>query len=114
MYRKFIKRLLDLILAWILLIVSSPVLLCIAIAVKMDSEGPAVFSQRRLGKDGREFDMYKFRTMVLNAEAGGVYSDNRDTRITRVGKFLRKTSLDELPQFWNIIRGVFPPKNWTG
>lgn len=105
MYRKFVKRLLDLILAWVLLITMSPVLLCIAIAIKLDSSGPAVFSQRRLGRYGKEFDMYKFRTMVLNAESGGVYSDDGDTRVTRVGRFLRKTSLDELLQCINIIKG---------
>lgn len=105
MYRCFFKRLLDVVFAWILLVLSSPILLVVAIAIKLDSPGPAVFSQRRLGKHGREFDMYKFRTMVLNAEAGGVYSDDRDTRVTRVGRFLRKTSLDELPQCLNIIRG---------
>ena len=105
MYRKVMKRLLDLVFAWILLAVSLPILLCITIAIKLDSEGPAVFAQRRLGKNGREFDMYKFRTMVLNAEEGGVYSDDQDIRVTRVGRFLRKTSLDELPQCVNIIRG---------
>lgn len=105
MYSKFLKRLIDLIFAWIILVVSSPVLLLIAIAVKLDSPGPAVFAQRRLGQHGKEFDMYKFRTMVLNAEAGGVYSDDRDVRVTKVGRILRKTSLDELPQCINIIRG---------
>ena len=105
MYRNVIKRLLDVIFAWVILVVSAPVLLLIALAVRLDSKGPAVFAQRRIGRDGKEFDMYKFRTMVVNAESGGVYSDDRDTRVTRVGKILRKTSLDELPQCINIIRG---------
>lgn len=105
MYRCVLKRLLDMVFAWLILVVSSPVLLLIAIAIKLDSEGPAVFSQRRLGCGGKEFDMYKFRTMVVNAEAGGVYSDAKDTRVTRVGRLLRKTSLDELPQCINIIKG---------
>lgn len=105
MYRKFLKRFLDMVFAWAILLLSWPVLLCIAVAVKLDSPGPAVFAQRRLGRDGKEFDMYKFRTMVLNAEAGGVYSDDKDVRVTRVGRFLRKTSLDELPQCINILRG---------
>ena len=105
MYRCVFKRLLDMVFAWLILVVSSPVLLLIAIAIKLDSEGPAVFSQRRLGRGGKEFDMYKFRTMVVNAEAGGVYSDAKDTRVTRVGRLLRKTSLDELPQCINIIKG---------
>lgn len=105
MYRNVLKRVLDIFLAVIILVVSSPILLLIAIAVKLDSKGPAIFSQRRLGKNGKEFNMYKFRTMVQDAEKGGVYSDNKDPRVTRVGKILRKTSLDELPQCVNIIRG---------
>lgn len=105
MYRSFLKRFLDIFFAAIILVVSSPVLLLIAIAVKVDSGGPAIFSQRRLGKNGKEFNMYKFRTMVVDAEKGGVYSDNSDPRVTRVGRILRKTSLDELPQCINIIRG---------
>lgn len=105
MYRGFLKRFLDLFFAVIILVVSSPVLLLIAIAVRLDSKGPVIFSQRRLGKNGKEFNMYKFRSMVQDAEKGGVYSDNKDPRVTRVGKFLRKTSLDELPQCINIIRG---------
>lgn len=105
MYKNGIKRLLDVVFAWMILVISAPVLLIIVIAIRLDSKGPAVFAQRRLGRNGKEFDMYKFRTMVVNAEAGGVYSDDRDTRVTKVGKFLRKTSLDELPQCINIIRG---------
>lgn len=105
MYRGFLKRLFDLVLAWIILIVGLPVFLLVAVAVKLDSKGPIVFAQRRLGRDGKEFDMYKFRSMVVDAEKGGVYSDNKDPRVTRVGKILRKTSLDELPQCINIIRG---------
>jgi len=105
MYRNFFKRVFDLILSIVVLVLSSPILLIIAIAIKIDSKGPVVFKQKRLGKNGKEFWMYKFRTMVINAEAGGVYSDNKDPRITRVGNFLRKTSLDELLQCVNIIKG---------
>ena len=105
MYKNGIKRLLDLLCAWMILLVSFPILLLIAVAVKLDSKGPAVFCQRRLGLNGKEFNMYKFRTMVMNAEAGGVYSDDKDCRVTRVGRLLRKTSLDELPQCINIIKG---------
>jgi len=105
MYRKFVKRFLDIAFAWTILLLSWPVLICIAVALKLDSRGPAVFAQRRLGQNGKEFDMYKFRTMVLNAESGGVYSDDKDVRVTKVGRFLRKTSLDELPQCINIIKG---------
>lgn len=105
MYKLFFKRFFDLLFAWVILIVSLPVLVVIFIAIKMDSKGPAVFAQRRLGLNGQEFDMYKFRTMIMNAEQGGVYSDDKDPRVTKVGRFLRKTSLDELPQCINIIKG---------
>lgn len=105
MYRRFIKRVLDIWMSLMILLISWPILLIIAIAVKMDSKGPAVFKQKRLGKNGKEFYIYKFRTMVVNAEAAGVYSDNKDPRITRVGNVLRKTSLDELPQIINILKG---------
>lgn len=105
MYKHFLKRTFDIVLSLIVLILLSPVLLITCIAVKLDSKGPVIFKQRRLGKNGKEFNMYKFRTMVVNAEAGGVYSDNKDPRITRVGRFLRKTSLDELPQCVNILKG---------
>ena len=105
MYRRFIKRGLDFLMALMMLLVAWPILLILAIAVKIDSKGPAVFKQKRLSKNGKEFYIYKFRTMVVNAEAAGVYSDNKDPRITRVGNILRKTSLDELPQLINILKG---------
>ena len=105
MYKSFLKRLLDLAFSVIILTVLLPVLVLIAIAIMLDTKGPVVFSQRRLGKNGKEFNMYKFRTMVMDAEKGGVYSDDKDPRVTRVGRILRRTSLDELPQCINIIRG---------
>lgn len=105
MYKKCLKRVMDFAIAFVVLIVFSPLLLLIAVAIKIDSDGPVVFKQRRLGMSGKQFDMYKFRTMVVNAEAGGVYSDNNDPRVTRVGRFLRRTSLDELLQCFNIIKG---------
>lgn len=105
MYKKIIKRLFDVLAAAILLVISSPVLLIAAIAIKLESKGPIIFKQVRLGKNAKEFYIYKFRTMVVNAEAGGVYSDNNDPRVTRVGGILRKTSIDELPQLVNIIKG---------
>ena len=71
MYRGFWKRFFDLLFAWVILIAASPILLVVALAVRIDSKGPAVFSQTRLGKNGKEFHMYKFRTMVLDAEKGG-------------------------------------------
>ena len=102
---QIIKRALDFFFALIALLCASLFFLIIAIAVKIDSKGPVIFKQKRLGKNGKEFHIYKFRTMVVNAEASGVYSDNKDPRITRVGNVLRKTSLDEIPQLVNILKG---------
>lgn len=124
MYRKCFKRVIDFVFALSMLIVFSPFMLIIAVTIKLDSKGPIVFKQKRLGKGGKEFWMYKFRTMVVNAETGGVYSDNKDPRITKVGTFLRKTSLDELPQCVNILKGdmsligfrpplTYHPWGWT-
>lgn len=108
MYQKFFKGLLDFILSLVATIILSPVMLIIAIAIKIDSKGPVFFFQERLGKDGKVFKIIKFRTMVVNAENIGdglsIKSEN-DDRITKVGKFLRKTSLDEIPQFINILKG---------
>lgn len=105
MYRNFFKRIIDLAFALSVFVVTFPILIIIAIAIKLDSKGPVIFKQKRLGKNGREFWMYKFRTMVVDAEAGGVYSDDKDPRITKVGNILRKTSLDELLQCINILKG---------
>lgn len=81
-------------------------MLIIAVIVRLDSEGPALFRQERLGKDGKVFTMYKFRSMTVNAEeAGPQWADKDDDRCTRVGRILRKTRLDELPQLWNILKG---------
>ena len=101
------KGFLDFITALLALIILSPFLLIIALAVAIDSKGGVVFKQKRIGKNGKEYYMYKFRTMVPNAQnmGTGVYSFKNDPRITRVGRFLRKTSLDELLQLWNIIKG---------
>ncbi|MGQ1946393.1 sugar transferase [Geofilum sp. OHC36d9] len=111
------KDIFDFIFSSLVLIFLSPLLLGIAIAIKIDSPGSIFFKQKRVGLRGRRFDVYKFRTMVSNAEAlkkqlidqnemdGPVFKITHDPRITRVGRFLRKTSLDELPQFVNVIRG---------
>ena len=113
----FWKRLFDIVLSGLALVVLSPVLLLTVIAIKLDSKGPAIFAQKRLGLHGREFTFYKFRSMCPNAEAklddlldqnemdGPVFKIKDDPRITRVGKFIRKTSIDELPQLWNILKG---------
>ncbi len=105
MYKKFIKRLIDGVVSGLMLLILWPLFILIAVAIKIDSKGPVIFKQVRLGLDGKEFKIYKFRTMVVDAEKGGVYSDDDDPRITRVGKILRKTSLDELSQLVNIFKG---------
>ena len=102
-----LRRIFDTIICAIALIVLSPILLIIALAVAIDSKGGVVFKQLRIGKNGKPYYMYKFRTMVPNAQnmGTGVYSFKDDPRITRVGRFLRKTSLDELLQLWNVVKG---------
>ena len=106
-YRGFFKRLFDITVSLIGVAILSPVLLLVAIAVKIDSRGPVIFKQQRVGKNGKVFNIYKFRSMCVGAEktGSGVYSEKGDARVTRVGKFIRATSLDELPQFFNIIKG---------
>ena len=105
MYRHFFKRFIDIVLALIGIAVAGIPMLLIALCVKLESPGPALFKQERLGKNGEVFKMYKFRSMCVGAEKGGVYSDNKDTRVTRVGRIIRATSLDELPQFFNVLLG---------
>ena len=107
MYRQFGKRTIDCILSALALVLLSPLLLIVAIAVKLDSKGPILFKQKRLGLHGKEFFILKFRSMTVNAEhtGSGVYSDDNDPRVSRVGKFIRATSIDELPQLVNILRG---------
>lgn len=106
MYKKYIKRFLDLFLSVAGIIIVSPVLLITAMAIKIDSKGPIIFKQKRLGQYGKEFYIYKFRTMCVGAENMGSkqYSYKSDPRITRVGRILRATSIDELPQLINILK----------
>ncbi len=111
------KRLFDIGVSATVMLILSPVLIGLAIAIKLDSPGPIFFKQRRVGLQGRTFDIWKFRSMYLDAEArleslrsqnemsGPVFKMKNDPRITRVGRFIRKTSLDEFPQFWNVLRG---------
>lgn len=101
----YIKRALDILFSAIALIITSPVMLLVAILVKATSEGPVIFKQTRLGMNGKEFTMYKFRSMCVGAEKSGVYSDSKDMRVTKVGRVIRATSLDELPQLVNILKG---------
>lgn len=105
MIYKFFKRLFDIIISLIGLIITSPILLITAIAIKLESTGPVIFKQDRLGLKGEVFKIYKFRSMCVDAEKGGVYEIKGDPRVTKVGKFIRKTSIDELPQFVNILKG---------
>ena len=124
-YQK-LKRVLDLVVGLAALVISAPLWVSIALAIKLDSRGPILFRQTRVGFDGQEFVMYKFRSMVTNAdpavhqegfrkyaeggnsesdEDGSAVKDANDSRITRIGRFLRTTDLDELPQLINVIRG---------
>lgn len=107
MYNRVVKRIIDIIIALLVLIVGAIPMLIIALIVKIDSPGPAIFKQDRLGRGGKVFKFYKFRSMRLNAEhtGSGVYSGKGDPRVTKIGRFLRATSLDELPQFINVIKG---------
>ena len=113
-----IKRFFDIILSLLGIIVLSPVFLIIFVAIKLDSRGPAIFKQIRVGKNGHNFTIYKFRTMVVSAEKkrtleidpnnmdNFVFQSKNDNRITKIGAFLRKTSLDEIPQLFNILFGT--------
>jgi exopolysaccharide biosynthesis polyprenyl glycosylphosphotransferase len=102
-----VKRTLDLILSTILLLLLSPVMLICSLAVRVGSSGPVLYRQERMGRDRRVFKILKFRSMVHGAEAstGPVWAATEDPRRTAVGEFLRKWSLDELPQLWNVFRG---------
>jgi len=99
------KRILDLALVIPLLLLTAPLLACIALWIKLDARGPVLFRQTRVGQAGRLFNILKFRTMVVDAEKSGYYTAEHDARITRAGAWLRRTSLDELPQLLNIVRG---------
>jgi len=102
----FVKRVMDIALSLAALILLWPVYLVISILIRIDSPGPAMFKHKRVGKDGKEFTIYKFRTMHLDADLYSTCPKNMsDPRISGVGKYLRKTSLDELPQFFNVLRG---------
>ena len=102
-----IKRIVDFLIASVALVVFSPLFLICYIAVKREDGGPAIFSQERIGRFGRPFKIYKFRSMRVDAEKDGpaLYQHERDTRMTRVGQFLRMHHLDELPQLWNVVKG---------
>ena len=107
MYKHFFKRFFDILIALLGLIIAAIPMLFIAIAIKLNSKGPVIFKQERVGKKGKVFKIYKFRSMCVGAEqtGSGVYSGKGDARVTKVGKILRATSLDELPQFFNLLKG---------
>ena len=107
MYKHCIKRLFDIIISFTALVFAFIPMAVVAVLVKADSEGPVIFRQKRLGKDGRVFEMLKFRTMKTNSEftGSGVYSNDSDSRVTKIGRILRRTSIDELPQLINILKG---------
>lgn len=107
LFNKFMKRLIDVVSCSIALILLIPLWIGIAVAIKCDSKGPALFVQERRTKDGRLFKMYKFRTMVEDAEymGNGLFNYENDPRVTKVGRILRSCSLDELPQLWNVLKG---------
>lgn len=104
---QYIKRILDIILGIITLILLSPIMIITSVLIRIDSKGPIIFKQQRVGKNGKHFTIYKFRTMVENAEKMGTGLDSyeNDTRVTKIGKFLRNSSLDEFPQLFNILKG---------
>lgn len=104
MYNKFFKRIIDFSFSFLLLLITSPILIISALAIKLESKGPVLFKQRRIGKNNNEFIIYKFRTMKVETEEEGIKLSDSE-RLTKVGKFLRKTSLDEIPQCINIIKG---------
>ena len=105
MYRRYLKRCLDIVLSFVVLLAASPFLLLVALLIKLDSQGPVFFLQRRVGLDGREFPIYKFRTMTNEKRktVGEVYKDNAE--VTRVGRVLRRLKIDELPQVLNVFLG---------
>lgn len=107
MYKSFLKRVIDFLLSLLGLILLSPIYLIIIIAIKLDSKGPVIFKQKRVGKNKKYFNIYKFRTMKIDTpkEMPTHLLNNPEFFITKVGKFLRKTSLDELPQLVNILKG---------
>jgi len=105
-YLRFGKRLLDIIVSLISIILLLPIFVVIAILIKLDTKGPIFYIQQRVGRDFKKFGLYKFRTMVVNADKiGPLVTKDRDPRITRVGYYLRKWKLDELPQFFNVLKG---------
>lgn len=106
-FYRAVKRFLDVTASFLGLVLLSPLLLAVSMLIKIDSRGPVIFRQKRIGRNGKVFEIYKFRSMCVGAEktGSGVYSGKGDARVTRIGKILRATSIDELPQLLNILKG---------
>jgi exopolysaccharide biosynthesis polyprenyl glycosylphosphotransferase len=102
-----VKRLSDVVFSLVGLLVALPLMALAALAIRVSSNGPVLYSQTRVGRNGVAFRIYKFRSMRVDAEAtsGAVWSVENDPRVTRIGRFLRRTRVDELPQLWNVLRG---------
>lgn len=107
MYKIYFKRLIDIVLSICTIVILSPIYILTAILIKLESKGPVIFKQKRLGKNGQIFKIYKFRSMCIGAEkmGSGVYSGKNDNRVTKIGRIIRALSIDELPQFFNILKG---------
>lgn len=105
--QKFLKRLIDILVSLFMLVITSPIMLLTAICIKLEDHGPVMFTQKRITLNDREFTIYKFRSMIVDAEADGKArpATNDDDRITKVGRFIRKTRIDELPQLYNVLKG---------
>ena len=105
MYENYLKRLIDVAISCVALLILFIPIIVISVLIKVDSQGPALFKQIRLGRNQKQFTIYKFRTMVVGAAKGGKVRQSTDARITKVGAVLRRTSLDEILQFVNILKG---------
>lgn len=107
MYNRVVKRIIDIIIALLVLIIGAIPMLIVALLIKLESPGPVLFKQERIGRGAKVFKIIKFRSMCVNAEhtGSGVYSGKGDARVTKVGRFIRATSIDELPQFINVLKG---------
>ena len=107
MYNRVVKRIIDIIIALLVLIVGAIPMLIVALLIKIESPGPVLFKQERIGRGAKVFKIIKFRSMCVNAEhtGSGVYSGKGDARVTKVGRVIRATSIDELPQFINVLKG---------
>ena len=105
--RRFLKRIIDVILSFFMLLLLLPVFFITALLIKLDSKGTVFFSQERVGENGKTYMVHKFRSMAANAEehSGPVWAQDDDSRITRVGGYIRKLRIDEIPQLWNVLKG---------